>query len=312
MKIIASPANYNEALLLLKNKIDVLVLGDNTHCVRNVYNCSLAEIKELCSKKGESQIWVNVNAFFYEPQIVELEEYLQALSQLSIDRVIFNDYAVAQINYEQQLNLKLHYDPNTLITSYGQFEFYVENGFTSVNLSNELFLPEIKSILENKPMNLEISLQVHGFVLIMHSRWNLVTNFKDYIEDNDDEYIRNKIFYIKEEKRKYSNIIYEDAHGTHMFSGYELCLIKYLKQLFDYGVDYIRIDNILQDANNNYALEITKLYQRALSIIKNDKQEFELMSGELYDQCVQLAKDSQKVASGFIGGLKEIKHYENI
>lgn len=155
MKIIASPANYNEALLLLKHNVDVLVLANNNYAVRNVYNCDLETIKKLCAQKQNSEIWVNVNAFFYEPQIKELENYLTELSQLQIDRVIFNDYAVAQINYEQNLNLKLHYDPNTLVTSYGQLDFYKENGFNSVSLSNELFLPEIKMILENKIPGLE-------------------------------------------------------------------------------------------------------------------------------------------------------------
>lgn len=312
MKIIASPANYNEALLLLKHNVDVLVLANNNYAVRNVYNCDLETIKKLCAQKQNSEIWVNVNAFFYEPQIKELENYLTELSQLPIDRVIFNDYAVAQINYEQNLNLKLHYDPNTLVTSYGQLDFYKENGFNSVSLSNELFLPEIKMILENKIPGLELCLQVHGFALIMHSRWNLVTNFKDYIEDKDDEYIRNKIYIIKEEKRKYSNLIFEDNHGTHMFSGYELCLIKYLKILNEYSLDYIRIDNILQSQDAQYSLEIVKIYQKALQYINENNQDLDSKLDTAYNECLQFAKDTNKVASGFVGGIKEIKHYENI
>lgn len=310
MKIIASPANYNEALSLISNNLDVLVLGNNEYCVRNNFNCSIEELKDICSKKNKTQIWVNVNAFFYEPQIESLEKYLIEISKLPIDRVIFNDYAIPQINFEQNLNLNLHYDPNTLVTSYGQLDFYVQNGFKSVNLSNELFLPEVKTILENKPNSIEISLQVHGFSLIMHSRWNLVTNFKEYIQDSNDEYIRNKMFYIREELRQYSNIIFEDKHGTHMFSGYELCLIKYLKEFKKYGLDYIKIDNIMQDENSKYSTKLLKIYQKAINSIDND--DFDNVIENLYNECLTIAKDKQKVASGFIGGIKEIKHYENI
>lgn len=311
MKIIASPANYNEAINLLQINVDILVLGNNDFCVRNQFHCDLHSLKELCAKKGNSEIWVKVNAFFYEPQINELEKYLKELDQLKIDRIIFNDYAIPQIIYENKLKLKLHYDPNSLITSYGQFEFYVENNFSSVNLSNELFLNEVTTILDNKPKQIEVSLQVHGFSLIMHSRWNLVTNFSDYIEDKDDEYTRNKILYIREEQRQYNNIIYEDEYGTHMFSGYELCLLKYLKNFYDKNLDYIVIDNILQDKNSNYSLEICKIYQKAIKLIKNN-QWTDGKIDKFYDECLILAKDKNKVASGFIGGIKEIKHYENI
>lgn len=311
MKIVASPANYNEAINLLQTNIDVLVLGHNDFCVRNQYHCDLQSLKKLCEEKGNSEIWVKVNAFFYEPQINDLEKYLEELNQLKVDRVIFNDYAVPQIIYEKNLNLKLHYDPNTLVTSYGQFEFYVQNNFSSVNLSNELFLPEVNTILDNKPSQIEVSLQIHGYSLIMHSRWNLVTNFSDYIEDKDDEYTRNKILYIREEQRQYNNIIFEDKHGTHMFSGYELCLLKYLKNFYDKKLDYIVIDNILQDPNTNYSLEVCKIYQKAIKLIK-DNEWTENKVNELYDQCLSLAKDKNKVAAGFIGGIKEIKHYENI
>lgn len=145
----------------------------------------------------------------------------------------------------------------------------------------------------------------------MHSRWNLVTNFSDYIEDKDDEYTRNKILYIREEQRQYNNIIFEDKHGTHMFSGYELCLLKYLKNFYDKKLDYIVIDNILQDPNTNYSLEVCKIYQKAIKLIK-DNEWTENKVNELYDQCLSLAKDKNKVAAGFIGGIKEIKHYENI
>ena len=310
MRIIASPGNYNEAISLIENNVDVLLLGNNKFAVRNVFNCSLEDIKKLVDIKQNTEIWVNVNSFFYEPQIEDLENYLEELAKLKIDRIVFNDFAVPQINDEKQLNLKLHYDPNTLVTSYGQFEFYVENQFSSVSLSNELFLMEIKTILENKIKPLEVCMQAHGFSLIMHSRWNLVTNFQDYIEDRDDEYIRNKILYIREEQRKYENLIFEDEHGTHMFSGYELCLIKQLKQLYDLNLDYIQINNILQDSNSNYSLNVFKVYKKAIDLIKNNQ--FDENVELLWEKCKNLAKDKEKINSGFVGGIKEIKHYENI
>lgn len=308
MKIIASPANYNEAISLIDNGIDVLLLGDSIHSTRMIYNCQLDDLNAICNNKKQTEIWLNVNAFFYEQDLDELEKYLKEIKQLKIDKVVFNDYAVAQIDFEQNLNLNLHYEPSALVTSYGQLEFYLQNNIYSVSLSNELFLPEILTILKNKPKGMKICLQVQGFVLIMHSRWNLVTNFAQYLENSDDEYIKNKAIFIREEQRKYKNIIFEDNHGTHMFSGYELCLIRYLKKMFDSGLDYIKIDNILQ-TNNEYSLEYYKIYQKLIDSIKNNNFDEKLIENLIFE-----AKEisTNELATGFVGGIKEIKHYEDI
>lgn len=307
MKLISSPANYQNALDLIDNHLDVLLLTDSQFGVRNVYDCKLDDLKKIVDNKKNTQIWVNVNAFFYEQDLDNLTKYLKELSKLKIDRVVFNDYAIPQIDFEENLNLPLHYDPNTLVTSYGQFDFYVENNFKSVSLANELFLPEVLSILKNKPQNLELSLQANGFVFIMHSRWNLISNFKEYVSDKDDEYIRNRMLYIKEESRLWPNIIYEDQHGTHMFSGYELCLVQYLDKFNDANLDYLKLDNVMND-DPHYSLGVLKVYQKALNSLKDNS--FNENKDIFYKELENLAKN-HKISAGFIGGPLSIKHYEN-
>lgn len=307
MKIIISPANYNDAIELCQKNLDILLVGSNEFATRNTYDCSLDDLKKIIQNKKNTKIWVNVNSFFYEPQIESLEKYLIEISKLDIDRVVFNDCAVPQINKELELGLSLHYNPSTLITSFGQFEFYNRNKFSSVSIANELFLPEVKTLANNKPKNLELSIQVQGYVLIMHSRWNLVTNFKDYIDDIKDEYLRNKVIRIREETRQYHNHIYEDQNGTHMFTGYELCLIKYLKQFSELNIDYIFIDNILQKSDK-YNLTMLSIYQDAIKSINENN--FDNDIDDLYKRCLENASAKDKIFAGFIGGIKEIKHYE--
>ncbi len=308
MKIIISPVNYNDAIELCQKNLDILLVGSNEFATRNTYDCSLDDLKKIIQNKNNTKIWVNVNSFFYEPQIESLEKYLIEISKLDIDRVVFNDCAIPQINKELDLGLSLHYNPSTLITSFGQFEFYNRNKFSSISIANELFLSEVKMMASQKPKNLELAIQVQGYVLIMHSRWNLVTNFKDYIDDIKDEYLRNKVIRIREETRKYHNHIYEDQNGTHMFTGYELCLIKYLKQLSELNIDYIFIDNILQK-DEKYNLKMLSIYQDAIKSINENN--FDNNVDNLYERCLDNANDNDKVSAGFIGGIKDIKHYES-
>lgn len=312
MEIITTPFNYDDAIELVKNNVDIILLTDSRFGVRNVFDCNYELLLKILdyrnSINSNTKIWVNVNAFFFEQDILELEKYLIQLDSLSneIEKIVFNDFSICQICYEQNLKLNLHYDPNTLVTSYGQFELYKNNNINSVSLSNELFLPEIITILKNKPENFKIAIQCHGHVFIMHSRWNLISNFKNYVEDITDEYVKNKVYYIKELDRKFSNIIYEDKHGSHMLSGYELCIIKELKQLYDNGLDYIKIDNIFQ--SNKYSLEIYKVYKEILNSFKLNKYN-DINFDKLYEQLKKIG-NSKILSAGFVGGIDGVLNYE--
>ncbi len=308
MEIIVSPNSFNNAINLINENVDIILLTNSKFGVRNQYDCNNQELKQIVdyAKNKQTKIWVNINSFFFENQLNSLEQYLNFINKLNIDTVVFNDMSVAQYHYENKYNFNLHYDPNTLITSYGQLNFYCENNIKSISLSNELFLNEVNNILLNKPTNIKICIQAHGHSFIMHSRWNLITNFKEYINDINDEYVKNKVYYIKELDRKFSNIIYEDLHGTHMLSGYELCLIEYLDILIKHNLDYIRIDGLLQ--NNDYCLNIYKIYKQAIEYIQNNNYDNDIKK-ELYNQCLMFSKN-KLISSGFIGGVESIKNYE--
>ena len=82
MKIIISPVNYNDAIELCQKNLDILLVGSNEFATRNTYDCSLDDLKKIIQNKNNTKIWVNVNSFFYEPQIESLEKYLIEISKL--------------------------------------------------------------------------------------------------------------------------------------------------------------------------------------------------------------------------------------
>ena len=102
MKIIVSPTNYNEAISLINNGVDILLLGDAKHSTRMTYNCQLDDLKTICNNKKKTEIWVNVNAFFYEQDIDDLEKYLKEIQTLKIDKVVFNDFEKKEIVWQLQ------------------------------------------------------------------------------------------------------------------------------------------------------------------------------------------------------------------
>lgn len=293
MKFIITPNSFENAIKLINNNAHALLLSLNKFSCRSNYYFSLEQIKQICESKKNTKIFIKLNNFIFENQINDLENNLIILSKINIDKLFFNDFAIPQIIFEKKLSFRLHYHPDTLVTSFGQFDFFNENNIFSLTLSNELFKHEIKDILKNKNRT-SICIQGHGYSFIMHSRWELITNFQKYANDLNNEYTKDKMIFIREHKKKYPNIIIEDEYGTHMLSGYKLCLLQYLKELEDFELDYLILDTYLE-TEPNYDIKINEIYNKT----KNDNNFNDYFKYPNY-------------SSGFYGGINSILHFQKI
>jgi len=92
--------------------------------------------------------------------------------------------------------------------------------------------------------------------------------------------------------------ITEDEHGTYVMNARDMCLLPYLKELVDIGVDGIKIEG--RSKTVYYAASVVRLYRQALN---------DLAAGRDFDE--SLMEEAYKVSSrgytpGFIfGDLKE-------
>jgi putative protease len=166
---LVNPTSYSNALALIELGVHQIYVGDHQFCTRNNCHLTLAQIEELVKQKRNTKILVLVNRFFFEPELESLTQYLLALDKISIDGIIFSDFAVNQICFEQHLKHKLIYNPETLVTNYEQFDFYLDNHIQEVSLARELNKNEIKEIAKHKNQ-MKIQVQVAGHAYMMHSR----------------------------------------------------------------------------------------------------------------------------------------------
>lgn len=132
----------------------------------------------------------------------------------------------------------------------------------------------------------------------------MISNFEAYAKISD-KLSSKKQLWIREALRKYPNAIYEDEFGTHMFTGYILCAIKQLKELHDYGLDYARIDSIMIKEEDHE--KVTLIYQDLINKLNNKKAVSDQLINKKYDEIAKISSPIE-IASGFFGGMKEIKH----
>lgn len=94
----------------------------------------------------------------------------------------------------------------------------------------------------------------------------MVSNFAAYA---NLDLQRDKRYLIREKMRLYPNLVFEDKDGTHMLGGYELCVMRHLKELADMGVDWIRIDNVAQ--GREWCEASARAYAEGLMAINSGK-----------------------------------------
>lgn len=297
MQLNIEPISYEHAKECILLKIDNLTLSHPDFSTWSVYTSTQEEIASLCKMKGNTKIWIKINAFIHEGQIADLTKYLVWLNQQKVDFVIFQDYAIAEIVHDLKLSLKLHYNPDTLVTNYGQFNFFIANNFSGCFLARELMQNEILEMGEHK-QNLALEIQAFGYGFIMHSRWKLISNFDDFYNVNISP--STEAIKIKENLRKIPNLIYEDKQGTHMLTGYVISVLSVLDKLVK-SVDYLTMNFLQIEASKVDA--IIDVYKVAIKDLNCGKY-----NSEKYIKLMQNILPETLISAGFLGGPKDILH----
>ncbi|GHU48229.1 hypothetical protein FACS1894218_4550 [Bacilli bacterium] len=169
MELLVNPASYSNALELINLGIHQICVGTKEFSLRNNCLLTIKQIEELTKNKKQTKVLVLVNRLYFDPELNELTKFILEINKLNIDGIIFSDFAVNQICFENDLKVNLIYNPETLVTNYGQFDFYLQNNISEVALARELNAHQIKEIAANKN-GMKLQLQVGGHALMMHSR----------------------------------------------------------------------------------------------------------------------------------------------
>ncbi len=234
--------------------------------------------------------------------------------------VIVADAGVISIVKEVWPEARMHLSVQANNVNWKSVEFWHKQGIKRVILSRELTLEEIREIKEKVP-TVEIEVFVHGAICVAYSGRCLLSNYMCYRDPNQGacaqacrfqyklleepnelgvlEDLTDKHMVLEEKLRPGEYMpITEDEHGTYVMNARDMCLLPYLKELVDIGVDGIKIEG--RSKTVYYAASVVRLYRQALN---------DLAAGRDFDE--SLMEEAYKVSSrgytpGFIfGDLKE-------
>ena len=292
MKIVLSLNNRERLYDYISMGIDTFILGGkySFHCP---YVFSLDEMTKIIANYPEQIFYVAMNALYDQHTMSEVESYIEQLSQLPIQGIIFQDFGVLQIVKERGY---------TLNTNAMTLNVLQEQGVTSAFLSRVIPLDEQCQIAQE--VHIPVMLQGHGVEYIAASKRALLSNYKEASGLNLD-ISQNNDFKLLAKNSDYVFNIFEDAMGTHIFSETRLYTLDLLNQI--HGFDYLYIETLMM--NEEEAVEIASLYSDALKSFQNgtyDKDIKEYMKllyqlktpldrGFLFDQTVYKLEDMRKI-----------------
>ncbi len=218
------------------------------------------------------KVHVTVNTMPRNEEVANLPAYLEQLNDAGVDALILADLGAFTLAGKYAPNCQRHISTQQSIANYECANAWYDLGATRVVLARELSLPEIRTIREKTPKELEIETFGHGAMCVSYSGRCLLSNYMTGRDSNRGACAQpcRYQYALMEEKRPGEYFpVFEDEKGTYILNSRDMCMIDHLDQLMDAGVDCIKIEGRAKSAY--YAAIVTGAYRHCIDDIAAGK-----------------------------------------
>ena len=248
----------------LDTPVDSIIIGLKNFCINQPFSLSIKELKENISeiKNKEKKVYLSINVFALEKDIVKFKKIANKLTELDIDGFIVSDLGILNVLKELKLENKVILDCQTYVTNNYSAKSLLNLGVNRICLSKEITLEDIKNIAGSSKGNVELLAQ--GYYPITYSKRPILScylkNFK--LKKNSS------LYYIKEETREDYYYLLESKNSLTVFNNKQYSLFCYLDELKENYINHLRIDTLfLKEAEIK---EYIEFYAKAISTIENN------------------------------------------
>lgn len=230
------------------------------------------------------KVYVTANILAHNYDIEAAYEYFRELADIKPDGLIISDPGIFTIAREVCPDISVHISTQANNTNYLTYRFWHNQGATRVVSARELSLNEIKQLRENIPEDMEIESFIHGAMCISYSGRCLLSAYmtgRDANRGACTHPCRWK-YAVMEEKRPGEYLpIEENERGTFIFNSKDLCMIEYVPEMIEAGINSFKIEGRMKTAL--YVATVARTYRKAIDDYCTDP--------ELYKANMQWYKD---------------------
>ena len=230
-------------------------------------NFSIEDMKkglEFAHEHGV-KVYVTANIVAHNEDLEEVRQYMKELKEIKPDALIISDPAIFTIAKEEVPEIDIHISTQANNTNYGTYLFWHRLGATRVVSARELSLKEIKEIRKHIPDELEIESFIHGAMCISYSGRCLLSNYftgRDANRGACTHPCRWKYAVMEESRPGEYLPVEENERGTYIFNSKDLCMIEYIPEIIDAGIDSLKIEGRMKTAL--YVATVARTYRKAI------------------------------------------------
>ena len=244
---------------------------------------NLKEAVDLAHSLG-AKAYVTINIFAFNDDIKLLEASLDRFKDANPDAFIISDYGILNLIKRNIPNIPLHISTQTNTLNYESVKFWRDLGASRVILARELPISDIAEIRRQVP-DIELECFVHGAQCVSFSGRCLLSDYFSNGErkanhGNCSQPCRWSYKLVEETRPGQYYEIHQDNRGSHILSPKDLCLVKYLPQLIDAGVDSLKVEG--RTKSLYYVSAVAKTYRAAIDeVLSNPNADLDKYFQEL-------------------------------
>ncbi len=250
---------------------DAVYIGGEAFGLRaKAKNFSMEEMAEgiAFAHAHQVKVYVTANILAHNDDLEGAAAYFEELKNMKPeppDALIISDPGMFTVAKEVWPEVEIHISTQANNTNYQTYLFWWKMGAKRVVSARELSLKEIREIRDHIPEEMEIESFIHGAMCISYSGRCLLSNYftgRDANQGACTHPCRWK-YAVVEEKRPGEYLpVYENERGTYIFNSKDLCMIEYIPEIVDAGIDSLKIEGRMKTAL--YVAAVARTYRRAI------------------------------------------------
>lgn len=230
-------------------------------------NFSEADLIQAGKVKGDKKLYCAVNSLFHQEEIGRLAERIPSIAQLPFDAFIVSDLGAARLLKQSIGDKELHLSTQASCLNAEAVKTYRDLGFSRVILGREASIDDIKRIKDAVP-DMEIECFVHGAMCLAYSGRCFLSAYLADRSANEGACAHScrwnwRVLEEGERPGEYYPIIEDKEAGyTTILSSKDLCMIDYVDDLIEAGVDSLKIEGRMKSLY--YTAMVTRAYRKAI------------------------------------------------
>jgi putative protease len=285
---------------------DAVYLGGKDFSLRAYAgNFTLAQMREgiTFAHAHKGKVYLTVNILARNSDLKILPGYLEQTAELGIDGMIISDPGVIQLARKYAPNIPITVSTQASVTNYATAALFKELGASRIVTARELSLEEIAEIKNRVEIELEVF--IHGAMCVSYSGRCLLSHYMTGRSANRGACAhpcRYQYALVEEKRPGQYYPVFEDQRGSYIMNSRDLCLLDYLPQLIEAGVDAFKIEGRMKSAL--YVASTASTYRAAIDTIVNQPEVFPQKVPQWQKELDSTA--TRPYTSGFIKGEDEL------